>query len=678
MIGVSITRTGKNNGERSLKVDADAPTFEPEIDVRDINLQDCIGQTAFADFTSRACIAGGKEIMQKMSEKQKWHQYETAELSFRGPAPEGSEAVTDLSAVFSFAGFPAGQIGAAGAEPAGAMTTCTVGSGNEDSGDISVRGFYAGDGVWKVRFLPERTGVWRFAVSGVVNAAGEAEVLPAREGQHGPVRADGEHFRYADGTWFYPFGTTVYALAHQTEALMDETIETIAASPFNKVRMCLFPKDYLYNHNEPRYYAFREHGAQNPEGGCGEGAFCAARDDGQSDSARDGGYPKDNWDVDHPDFRFWDAFEDKIRRLGALGVEVDLILFHPYDRWGFARLAQKDNLVYLDYLLRRFAAFPNVWWSLANEYDLCAAKTMDDWAGIEQFIAEHDPYRHLMSSHNCFHWYDASRPRITHSSLQTKQMGLVSVQRSRTHKPVIDDECCYEGNLDQFWGCLSGQELTERFWEAVADGGYCTHGEVFLRVKPEDEKDAVLWWAKGGKLYGESPKRIAWLRKITESLGGPIDPAVCWMTERHELVDRLRRGEPVTEEERESVRPMMAITDEEWAHMQVCDHIFAGHVGDHAFLWYLEQHACGHFNITLPEGESGTVSGNGGAENGTPDGGGRESAGSGADGASSGYRVEVLDTWEMTRTTVLEHVSGTVRVPLPGKCYMAILATKED
>ena len=37
-----------------------------------------------------------------------------------------------------------------------------------------------------------------------------------------------------------------------------------------------------------------------------------------------------------------------------MGIQVDLILFHPYDRWGFAAMSQHDNLVYLDYLLRRF------------------------------------------------------------------------------------------------------------------------------------------------------------------------------------------------------------------------------------------------------------------------------------------------------------------------------------
>ena len=42
------------------------------------------------------------------------------------------------------------------------------------------------------------------------------------------VRPDETHFRYADGTWFYPFGTTVYAFSHQEDERVAETFETLA------------------------------------------------------------------------------------------------------------------------------------------------------------------------------------------------------------------------------------------------------------------------------------------------------------------------------------------------------------------------------------------------------------------------------------------------------------------
>ncbi|SDB69756.1 hypothetical protein SAMN02910263_04513 [Butyrivibrio sp. INlla16] len=38
------------------------------------------------------------------------------------------------------------------------------------------------------------------------------------------------------------------------------------------------------------------------------------------------------------------------------------------------------------------------------------------------------------------------------------------------------------------------------------------------------------------------------------------------------------------------------------------------------------------------------------------------------------YKVEVIDTWNMTREVVLENASGKVTVALPGKPYMAVIA----
>lgn len=157
------------------------------------------------------------------------------------------------------------------------------------------------------------------------------------------------------GAPYIPFGTTVYALISQDDALVEQTLQSLAAAPFNKLRLCVFPKDYDYNHNEPPLYAF------------------ACREDG-------------SWDTSRPSIAFYQRLERILRRIAALGIQLDLILFHPYDRWGFAAMPQADNFRYLDYLLRRLSAMPEIWWSLANEYDLCMPKkTLADWEALEAF-----------------------------------------------------------------------------------------------------------------------------------------------------------------------------------------------------------------------------------------------------------------------------------------------------
>ena len=171
-----------------------------------------------------------------------------------------------------------------------------------------------------------------------------------------------------------------------------------------------------------------------------------------------------------------------------------------------------------------------VWWSLANEYDLCAAKTLEDWYAIEAFVGENDPCGHMLSNHNCFRPWDWERPHTTHVSWQSKMLYRVAEMARRFGKPVLIDECRYEGNVPEMWGNISGREMTARFWRTVAQGGYCTHRETFLPGTPMGDRATdtgeaeVVWWARGGKLNGESPARIAFLRGIVESLPGPLSP----------------------------------------------------------------------------------------------------------------------------------------------------------
>lgn len=524
-------------------------------------------------------------------------QYETLELTFEGREPEGSRAIVDVTGVFRH---------------------------EEDGREITVKGFYAGKGRYKVRFLPEAAGVYTWTVTGLVEGKGDFTAEPCTDKGsvdhgHGIVRADGTHFRYADGNWFYPFGTTVYALAHQSDALLNETLDTLAHAPFNKVRMCVFPKHYHYNHNEPRFYPFEK------------------RADG-------------SWDVDRPCCGFWDDLEATMGRLAALDIQIDLILFHPYDRWGFADLPQKDNLIYLDYLLRRFAAYSNLWWSLANEFDLCRSKSMQDWYEIEEFVASHDPFHHLESCHNCFGYWDAGRADITHESLQIKTLSFLDGEIYRNQKPVSVDECRYEGDVEEPWGNLSAAAMTQRFWEVMAQGAYCTHGETYLDRSVSNPDDAVLWWAKGGKLKGQSPARIRFLRDLAESLPGPLEAC------EEGLAAKTSRFGDMTEDEyqkvleelpagaRRTAELVYRMDPRQRERMMAGEHKFIGHVGDEVYLFYYDTQCLSRANITLPEDQR--------------------------------YRIEVIDTWNMTRTTVVENVSGNLLVTLPGREYMAVLATK--
>lgn len=101
-----------------------------------------------------------------------------------------------------------------------------------------------------------------------------------------------------------------------------------------------------------------------------------------------------------------------------MGIEADIILMHPYDRWGINVMKAECCDLYILYMVARYGAYRNVWWSLANGYDLIKTKTLEDWERYASIISEKDVYKHMCSVHNCMEFYDYSKPWITHSSLQ--------------------------------------------------------------------------------------------------------------------------------------------------------------------------------------------------------------------------------------------------------------------
>ena len=125
---------------------------------------------------------------------------------------------------------------------------------------VAVDGFYDGDGVYKVRFMPSFVGEYTYETEGSfpgAAGAGSFVVTPAGEGNHGPVRvANTYHFAYEDGTPYYSVGTTCYVWPHQPEEVIEKTLEELDKGYFNKMRFCVFPKHYIHNFKDPQTFPY--------------------------------------------------------------------------------------------------------------------------------------------------------------------------------------------------------------------------------------------------------------------------------------------------------------------------------------------------------------------------------------------------------------------------------------
>jgi len=450
---------------------------------------------------------------------------------------------------------------------------------------ITLRGFYDDDGIYRVRFSPPELGLWQYRtesnVAELSGKTGELNCIAPAADNHGPVRvANVYHFAYADGTPFVPIGTTSYGWAHEPDAMEDQTLVTLKASPFNKVRMQLLP--------------------------------------GKSDALF---FP---YPDDHSRFnvQFFRHLERRIGQLSDIGVQADLILFNPYSKGTMAWFDDLDDAAddrLLRYVVARLGAYRNVWWSLANEYGQVKHKTDSDWDHFFQVVQAEDASDHLRSIHNAAKFYDPNKPWVTHASIQNgaavSDFGRASIYRDTCRKPIVFDEVGYEGNLKVRWGDLTAQEEVKRCWLGTIAGAYVGHGEVIS--SPQGHS----WTSDGGVLMGESPPRLAFLRKILEA--GPA----------------------------EGIEPI--------------DEFYETHIGGKAgqyYLVYFGEEKPTTWTFALP----------------------RDPPAKNALAAGMKFHVDVLDTWNMTQTPVdgvftlgksvtyaFSAVDGAA-IALPGRPYMAL------
>jgi hypothetical protein len=374
---------------------------------------------------------------------------------------------------------------------------------------IVVHGFYDGDNTFKIRFMPTKTGTWSYStlseVAALNGVRGKVTCVKPSDDNHGPVVVDGIYnFRYADGTRYYPVGTTSYDWMHQDDNLTSQTIESMRQSKFNKLRMLFFVHNFDLDYPEPEMFPFEI----------------------KSVSKDKDGRPVYEWDFTRFNPQYFAHVERCVDELSKIGVEADLILFHPYDkgRWGFDNLPYDAAVRYLKYITSRMSSFRNVWWSLANEYDLMHDVNPDYWSDYIKTVVANDPYSHLCSIHSyTAKYYKYWEPELTHASIQdqapVENPGSAIIVKNIYKKPVIFDEVCYEGNMEDRWGNLSGEEILYRMWLGLIVGTYVTHGECYMDSPTDFSRDFL---AIGGTFQGEAWKRIGFTRHILEAMPNPL------------------------------------------------------------------------------------------------------------------------------------------------------------
>lgn len=250
---------------------------------------------------------------------------------------------------------------------------------------VSVEGFHDGGEAWRLRFVPDELGRWRYRLRGegvLLSQVGEFDCVAEGQGR-GFVGIHPEQptaFAQRDGSAFFPMGDTCYGLyddSHITPELRVDYLRTRRAQGFDFVRMSVGHSEQRAG-ADPAYWAW--------------GGTLAKPD------------------LDRLNPAFFAGLDALFEQMRAAGMNVELLMLSFYRRpftdtrlWTPAR-----ERLWLRHLVARYASFDNLFlWTLANEYEthpdgryrLDVPGDLDWVKATSAVIKQLDPYHHLVTVH---------------------------------------------------------------------------------------------------------------------------------------------------------------------------------------------------------------------------------------------------------------------------------------
>jgi len=359
---------------------------------------------------------------------------------------------------------------------------------HESGRAVTAQGFYDGERTWRVRFLPTELGRWSYktesndpALNGKIGSL--TCIRTTRPYLHGPLRAEGLHFRYADGT--RPF-------------LISTRLSCQFADPAVWKTVLAFLKEHGIN--RVLFMIGGVHG-QFPElyGSGGE----------------------DLWSYNVEKFQAVDRFIDALRQSDILAAPY---LYYFNDRHQ-RKLSIAQDEAYIHYVMARVSAYANVMPVLSNEveqknndrtpaaYDLYAHGWANRMGAFMKTLAVsgvpvtvHNPMETRTARNPGFFTLLLDWP-FQWADLQLRQMQVgalgaaaaindntsepndpvynarafarhndLLIRLRRFRVPVINEEPGYEMQGTHPWNSQSALTVRQTFWTAAAAGAYAMWG----------------------------------------------------------------------------------------------------------------------------------------------------------------------------------------------------------
>ncbi|MDZ7371106.1 MAG: DUF5060 domain-containing protein, partial [candidate division KSB1 bacterium] len=260
--------------------------------------------------------------------------------------------------------------------------------------EITVSGFYDGERQWKIRFMPDRIGQWqvrwRFG-----NAVGESEFTCTAQTHpkiHGHIRIDPHNprkLRYEDGTPLFwhggkylcimrPFGTSDLQELSFPERLDTQTYVSLCRKYFQDISRLGLNGAVFKVQVLPLDYNLREMNL----------AFFRAMDEIVQAAMWNG------INLQITLFDVWGKRKQNTDWSLQTPLSADWLLLEPWNEYSFI----KETKFYLEYIVKRYAAFPNIIWELWNEAEKFKFSAARQTEVYRRIIQQADPYDLLIGA----------------------------------------------------------------------------------------------------------------------------------------------------------------------------------------------------------------------------------------------------------------------------------------
>ncbi len=345
---------------------------------------------------------------------------------------------------------------------------------------------------YKLRFMPQKTGEYVYAVQFVVNGktySYKNKFLAVASTRKGPLEVDKEnptHFIHRGSReHFFWNGTTAYwLLGWKDDAIMMNAIDRLASYGINRIRVAINGRAHggsRWNENtvvESEKFTFK----LNPW-------MATAPED----------LDNPGFDVTRFNVAHWQKMDHVITHARNKGIVISFIFYvdgldHGCDPFKKENSGKEDEQRYYAYAAARYGAYENIMWDIANEYHLFRTVEWADKMGF--FLKQQDAGNHMISVHGSSDFPFRKSPWVDCVLYQSwDECGgydfMMNQHRLQAETgrllPQVNEEYGYEGHYS-VWGCgavatkeknfRAGAYRSQLAWEMYMSGSYQTTGET--------------------------------------------------------------------------------------------------------------------------------------------------------------------------------------------------------